>query len=137
MVQRGLVVEATEKTATVEIERSHACSGCGACRLRGGKIVVEVENLCNAKAGDLVAVQMDGGSFLKVAAIMYAIPLAAFLLGVVLGALHSVAASAVGGAVLLAVAAVCIRLNEKRWRKLRFSPAAVEVVSANSETLRE
>jgi len=133
MVQRGIVVETTAKTATVEMERNHACSGCGACRLRADKIIIDVENLCNAKIGDLVAVQMDGGSFLKVAAIMYAIPLAAFLVGVMLGSWHSEMTAAGVGVVLLVASAVCIRLNEKKWRKLKFSPVAIEILEVTEE----
>ncbi len=94
--EHATVVSVVEGRVLIESSRSSACGQCHAKQSCGQKAIsewasskmtqLEIENpgMILVKAGDKVVVGIDEGSFLKVSALMYLLPL---LLMVLLGGL--------------------------------------------------
>lgn len=89
MNRSGIVVSTSEDQATVRLLKHTACGDCGACHLGDDSkhITVEAINDLNAKPGDLVEIDLAAPNVLGAAFIMYMIPLAVLVAGVVLGSL--------------------------------------------------
>ena len=60
----------------------HKCAGCGAAKQT---MRFEAKNAIGARPGDLVVVESDTASVLKGAALLYVLPLLAFLAGYIAG----------------------------------------------------
>lgn len=60
----------------------HKCAGCGAAKQT---MLFEAKNAIGARPGDLVVVESDTASVLKGAALLYVLPLLAFLAGYIAG----------------------------------------------------
>lgn len=77
------------QTAEVSRVRESACSGdchhCAGCGAAKETIVFCADNPIGAKPGDVVRVQSQSGPLLKAAAVLYLLPVAAFLGGYILG----------------------------------------------------
>ncbi len=73
--------------AIVVLERTTACGDCGQCMVGKQNLHMEarVKNTLNAKAGDMVTVEMQLEGVLGASLIMYGIPLLFFILGCVVG----------------------------------------------------
>ncbi len=61
----------------------HKCSGCGA---QAEVLIIEALNPIGARAGDFVVLSSDTGQVLKLALLVYILPLVLFFLGYGLGA---------------------------------------------------
>jgi len=91
--ETGTVVEATDGTATVLVERSSACVGCaaaGVCHTLGGgsDARVTVRNDLDAKTGDVVELGIEESSLVSASIIVYLVPVAAlFAVAALAGAL--------------------------------------------------
>lgn len=109
---------------------STGCHGCGVCRPgRNGAPVLEASNPEGAAVGQKVTVEIRDGEGLVLAGILYGIPLAGFLLGVVLSSRFPVPAGVlVFAAVFGASWFLGLRLGEARARS---SPPTI--VSAQAE----
>ena len=84
------VVEVTEVNgdeATVFIQRSTACKDCGMCMVgkKNLEVYAHVKNTLNAQVGDKVTVEMELRNVLSASLIIYSIPLAGFIIGLILG----------------------------------------------------
>lgn len=89
MTEQGTVIKANSKFATIKIERHSGCAHCThaeMCGLSSGKkyATIEAPNAIDAKVGDRVNVQIEGGSATKTATLAYLFPLLAGLLFFVL-----------------------------------------------------
>lgn len=60
----------------------HKCSGCGAAK---ETMLLEAQNLINARPGDLVVVKTETAPVMKAAGVFYVLPLVLFFLGYWLG----------------------------------------------------
>ena len=91
MEEYGIVVEKKERTAVIKAERTTSCDNCASkksCHSGGGadnEILVEAEDLLGTKVGDRVAFSVSAGSVLKAGVLLYLVPIAFFIGGVVLG----------------------------------------------------
>jgi len=85
--ERAIVVSKRGNQAEVEVIRTSACSKCRACSSGSNKQTLKVwaENETNAEVGQIVEIEMESRALLSATFILYVIPLAGFLLGVVLG----------------------------------------------------
>jgi sigma-E factor negative regulatory protein RseC len=77
--------------AEVIAERKDACDDCGARQccvsLRSNsEMVIKALNRAGAKVGDLVSITLSSGTVVKGAAVLYLIPLAGLMSGVLMGA---------------------------------------------------
>ncbi|HIU16776.1 MAG TPA: SoxR reducing system RseC family protein [Candidatus Ventricola intestinavium] len=86
MTNKGIVTEVNGDMLTIVFERHEACGDCHAC-MRGsndcGKHTVKLRG--KARQGDIVEVEMDDSHVMAASAMAYLIPLAGFLVGLVVG----------------------------------------------------
>ncbi|MCT4543750.1 MAG: SoxR reducing system RseC family protein [Vallitalea sp.] len=138
MGEVGVVTKAKGKYVTVKLERKEACAKCRACTagFESKDMIIEAENICNAKEGDMVDISLEQSNFLKAVLIMYTIPLGFLFVGLGLGYLISSIFSlqnteliaVLCGFISLALSYYIIRLNEDKWRDKKFRPVANEIV---------
>ena len=89
--EKGLVTGvANDGWAEVVADRKDACDYCGAKRCcvslgSGAEIVIKARNRAGAKEGDMVSIDLSSGAVLKGAAVLYLMPLAGLMLGVIIG----------------------------------------------------
>src|SRR5690554_682466 len=79
----GKVIGIKDRYAIVSLVRNEACQKCGACS-HGHKteeMILEADNLCNAKIGDWVGIDLAYSDFLRATFIMYGLPLIFLFLG--------------------------------------------------------
>lgn len=83
----GIVTEVKGSQVTVELERHSACGDCGMCGHASESkcFKVKTRNTIDAVVGEKVMVEMPDQSLVKVAMIVYTIPLIALIIGVMLG----------------------------------------------------
>jgi sigma-E factor negative regulatory protein RseC len=86
----GVVVRVEGELAVVKTKRSSMCDGChsgGFCKALGGGSDMEVaaRNSVGAKVGDEVRVSVASKTFLKASFLVYMVPVAALILGALLG----------------------------------------------------
>ncbi|MCG0275872.1 MAG: SoxR reducing system RseC family protein [Thermosediminibacteraceae bacterium] len=87
MREKAIVVSKRGNKAEVEVIRTSACAKCKACSIGSGKKVMKmwVQNEIDAQVGQVVEIEMESRALISATFIIYMIPLAIFLLGVVLG----------------------------------------------------
>lgn len=89
ITERGIIDKISGRKATVQIQKSSACSSCesrDSCDVHGGKpMEIEVDNRLKAAEGDLVEVSVPSGTFLLVSLYVYFIPVAALIGGAYVG----------------------------------------------------
>jgi len=87
MNRNGVVTDIKGDRAVVQILKHTACGDCGACHLGDDNkhIKIECANEPGAQVGEFVEVDLETPNVLGAAFIMYMVPLAALLVGVVAG----------------------------------------------------
>lgn len=138
MAETGVVIKETGEYVTVKLERKEACAKCRACTagMTSKDMIIEAENLCQAKQGDLVNVSLEQSNFLQAVLIMYTVPLVFLFIGLGIGywisnllSLQYTELVAVGcGFVLLALAYLVIRSKEDKWKSKKFRPVVDAIV---------
>ena len=135
---------------SVLTDRKGACGGChsghgGGCHscLAGAKFESRATNPVGARQGDIVKVSMPSGDFFKGAAMLYLLPVAALLVGALVGTWISgrFGWSATVGAISGAVAGIglavvfLILFDRSATVRSRLTPKVVEVlISAQSSS---
>ena len=89
MEQFGLVLNTTADTASVNLQRHLTCESCGKCGILSGSgrrdITVEALNPIQAKSGQRVILETDDRQILFISFMLYLVPVAALLAGILLG----------------------------------------------------
>lgn len=91
MEEFGIIVEKKERTVLIKAGRTTSCDNCASkksCHSGGemdNEVLVEAEDLPGTKVGDRVAFSVSAGSVLKAGVLLYLVPIASFIGGVVLG----------------------------------------------------
>ena len=139
MAETGIVIKESGNYVTVKLERTEACAKCRACTagFETKDMIIEAENICQARKGDQVEIFLDQTNFLKAVVIMYVIPLIFLFAGLLIGYLISSLLrlenveliAVVCGFILLAVSYLLIKSKEDRWRDKKFRPIANKIVS--------
>lgn len=135
MEQYGEVIGVEGDTASVRFKRSKACGKCRACFTLGSdEAVIEIENILNAKAGDIVEIQLHANSMVKATLMMYGIPLIGLIIGVTAGSfIGGDAAALISGAGLALIAYLVIHIFEpKLSRKDAFKPRMLSILRDNA-----
>ena len=135
MRETGTVVEATDTTATVELQPPESCDACG-CKAKcagtqGKAFVVQADNLCGAKPGDCVEVEMTPVSTWLSMLFIFVVPLLLMLLGLGLarGATGQDWAGALGAVVGLALGfGVLWIANRTLMANAEYRPTVVRVM---------
>ncbi len=120
-------------TAKVAVKRQSACSGdchtCHGCPHPDEIVMVEADNLAGARLGDTVIVRSESGRVLKLAAMLYLMPMVLFFLGYFLMPGGEGARLLAGGTAFLAGILFCVyvsRSMKKNNKEMHF--AIVEVL---------
>jgi len=146
--EQGFVTSIREDGwAEVVAERKDGCDDCGAkqCCVSFGsssEMVVKALNRAGAKVGDLVSITLSSGTVLKGAAVLYLIPLAGLMSGVVIGAgLHQrLAVSETGAAIVFGFAGLflgfILTALISRWMSAhnRLSPVITRIIKPSPQT---
>jgi len=117
--EEGIVKEIKGNKAIVKVERSAACKHCsarGSCGmdLESQEVLIEVENRLHAKVGDKVELSVPSGSLLKMAILVYILPILSLLLGAYEGGRLALKLSlspstgSILGALILLIISFCI-----------------------------
>ena len=110
MERAGLIVATKGKTAMVRLQRHVSCAGCGRCGgLLGSAerrdLIVEVDNTIGAAVGQRVVVESDDRQVIFISFMLYMVPLAALVAGILLWPLLARSLSLGGNQDLFAVGA--------------------------------
>lgn len=135
MEKTGIVTEIKEKNAVVRFERSKECGKCRGCAIVGDNdSVVEIKNTLNAKEGDVVVLELHARSVVTAGLLLYVLPLAALIAGLLIfTSLGDLWAAAGGIACALLVYAV-IKLFEPAFkRKGEFDPIMTKIIEKHKE----
>ena len=142
MAEIGQVTEIKGDLIRVKLQRHDACDHCNACSagVETEEMMLEAENLCLAKPGDLVEISLEESNFLVAVIIMYIIPLAGLLVGIALGyavggytAMNREVLALIVGFALLAITYLVIRSNESKFNTRKFRPIASSIVKDDEE----
>lgn len=122
MQQYGQVLKSSGGKAQVQIRRHLQCEKCSHCSGEREHLI-EAKNPINAKAGQVVRLEMGSGMVLKATFLLYIFPLLMMLLGYLLGSsLFSAAEELVGfltGMTFLGLSFLLIRFLDgylgRRW----------------------
>jgi len=134
--QTGRVIETKQNNmAVVRFQRSDACGHCNACFTFGStEADIEIDNICNARVGDIVSIELHSGSMFKASAIAYGIPLIGLIVGAILGSRIGDIYAAVGGILLCGGTFFILRgLNPRFERMGEFKPRMIEIVGREEQ----
>ena len=126
--QKGIVVEANGKRATVRFKKTYACGHCNACfRFGSNEADIEMDNTLGAKKGDEVYIDMHANTVLKASAIVYGIPIIGLILGVAAGSRFGEIYAAIGG---VALSFLILKKLEPKFAKMNeFKPRMTAFVN--------
>ncbi len=138
ITEEGIITGATQEMAWVKTVRSKSCESCDSkdsCG-EGGKareMVVQVENILNAKPGDRVVIGFGTAPMLKLSFVLYIFPVIFLIAGAVIGQtlapsmnMDESAASILAGLAGFALSFVVVRLFNNRFaNKKEFKPFLV------------
>ena len=134
MEQQAKVIRiVTDTVAKVAVKRKSACSGdchtCHGCPHPDEIVMVNADNFVGAQVGDDVIVSSDTGRVLKLAAMLYLMPMVLFFLGYFLMPGGEGARLLVGGAAFVVGILICVYVSrgmKKNNKEMHF--AIVEVL---------
>ncbi len=122
MSEKGRVKDIRDGMALVELEENSGCSSCRMCRREPGGMALEVEAPAGLQRGQTVVVE-GAGSTWAASILLFLVPLADMLIGVVLGqffqpfGLSPDAASTIFGLGFFAISFAGAMIWEKRLRR--------------------
>ena len=133
--QKGIVVEANGKRATVRFKKTDACGHCNACfRFGSNEADIEMDNTLGAKKGDEVYIDMHANTVLKASAIVYGIPIIGLILGVAAGSRFGEIYAAIGGVALSGLSFLILKKLEPKFAKMNeFKPRMTAFVNEDFE----
>lgn len=140
MSEVGQVIEKrANNRVLIKLQRQEACAKCRACTagMKTEEMLLEAENMCNADIGDSVDIALEESDFMKAVIIMYGIPFACFITGL-MGTYFALTAAGVSGAefisfgvgiALVVVSYLIIHLFEPHFKNDNYVPKAVNIVN--------
>jgi sigma-E factor negative regulatory protein RseC len=142
--EQGTIIETRNDIAFISTERGSECDSCGSkslCKPGEGEdmtMVVEAQNLIDAKVGERVIFTVGAATVLRAGMMLYLVPLLCFIAGVVVGQVlgpelmpekNLDLVSAVLGFVFVAISFVGIRIYGKRAETNNtYRPTVVRVI---------
>ena len=143
MVRPGQVVTLEKDRIMVKFTRLSACKGCGGC-IASMKKESLIPIRGTAQPGEYVAIEMPDAHVVKASLLMYVLPLAGFLLGLMLGVMlvsHNELLIALCGLVGMALSlGILALLDRKLSLRRQWQPQLVGVITqkeADAMTLCE
>lgn len=137
MIEYGEVTKTRDDIAVVMFKRRGECDKCQLCRVSNDctRVEVEVKNTLNINPGDYVSVDMGNKGLRWMSALIYLIPLALVVVGVLIGSILSPLAQgilAVAGLVVGLIIALPIDFCVLR-KSQRLVPRMIEVLDGLPE----
>ncbi len=131
----GKVISQAGDIAVVRFMRSDACGRCNACfHLGSPEADIEIANTLGARVGDMVSIELKGGSMVRASLIMYGVPLLGLLIGVAVGAQWGDLYAAVGGILLCGGTYFILRGLEPRFSRMdQFKPRMRKIIERSDE----
>ena len=138
--EQGTIEQTERNRAQGRIERSASCSQCesrGACQTVGSKsMVIDVSNSLHAKVGDRVEIGVPTHSFLKLALLVYLLPVIALIIGALLGqawghslALESSLAAVLVGGLTMGLTFIILRRFDRSTREKKdYQPIMTRII---------
>jgi len=136
MEERGTVVELRDGAAIVELAREEKCENCRCCAVLGeGRMRMEAAAPDGAAVGDRVVVEVSEER-MRAIVLVFALPLAALLAGVIAGHLasraffggeHTDLLSIACAAVLVTATYVGVHLHERASARRRPPPRIIRI----------
>ena len=141
MTEQGKVIKIEKNEAVVRVQRKSACASCAMCAMKpkDSHIDVRVENALDAKEGDLVQIKLESGSVAKISLLVYILPLALAVAGMLTGIFCRLPdwANLVLFAGLLAVGFIIVFLLDKKIAKSKKLQPVLLAVLPDGETEQE
>ena len=134
MHEFGTVIALKESLVQVEIPRSKHCRGCHACTPLDGKdsMMLFALNDCQANIGDQVQIQIQESGELSASLLLYGVPLAVFLISLVLFTLCLPEIPALLlSFLILALSYLVIHFLSKHLNRERYMPRAICILSSS------
>ncbi len=136
MAETGKVVKVIGDEIEIEIVRLEACSGCHGCDVgKKEHMNLIAKNLCKAKEGDIVKIDIANRDFLGATFILYGIPLIMLVSGFFIGyytadnvGLNKDLVGFFTGIILLLLSYKWIRSKEELWKAKNFKAIAFEII---------
>ncbi|NLM44318.1 MAG: SoxR reducing system RseC family protein [Clostridiales bacterium] len=144
MKEVGKILEINDGMAKVLIVRHTACGNCGACQV--GKenlnMILTAENTVGGKPGDMVEIELKTENFLFASLIMYGIPLAGLIIGLLGGYYGGKAIgynenisqiiAAITGILFMSIGYIGIKLGDSKLKNMsKFKPVLIRLVNDN------
>lgn len=91
MDEHGIVIEKKGRIAVIKAQRSTSCDNCASKKSchsgtnADNEILIEADDSLGTKVGDRVVFSVSAGSVLKAGILLYLLPIASFIGGLVLG----------------------------------------------------
>ncbi len=134
MREEGIVVGIKDRLARVRLRPGPECGRCCACSALGGNDrELEIESDLPLEVGSRVAVEIAQGTPWLSALLLFALPLAGLVAGVLLGAQWDAAPLLLGFGLLVALFAVAAIVDRTIVRKRIKPPAIVEVLTPDAQ----
>lgn len=110
MIQKAVVRRIVDLThAEIEVQRQSACGGecasCGGCGAPQERIKAVAINMVDAKVGEVVTVEGENRQIMRMAAIVYTLPLVLFFVFFIAARLSGLGEGAAGGLGCLGIVA--------------------------------
>ncbi len=138
MIREGIVKGKRNGMLEVCFERPEACEKCGACSGSAHTHMTLIKG--TAQVGDRVAVDMPDSKVLKVSLLVYAVPLACLVLGLILGSVFFMTdlGCALSGVTLMLLSyGVLHFIDRALGKKQALQPQLVAVVPAERKNGNE
>lgn len=121
MIQKAVVKKILDRDfAEIEVQRQsacgHDCASCGGCGAPQERIQAVAKNQVNAKVGDIVTIEGENREIMRMAAVVYTIPLILFFVFFVLASLCGLGEGVSGGLGCLGLivgVAIAVGYNKK------------------------
>jgi len=149
MEEEGIIIKLSGINAYIKAAKSGACNKCStkdACEsLNETEILVEAENTIGAMIGDKVAFTANTGAILRAGAMVYLLPLIAFIAGVVIGQVYSdmiseklnadLVSAIIGFILLLATYLALYYYNKKSGNRNAPTPKIIRIIGHETKTV--
>lgn len=102
MIQKAVVKKILDRDfAEIEVQRQsacgHDCASCGGCGAPQERIQAVAKNKVDAKVGDIVTIEGENRAIMRMAAVVYTIPLILFFAFFIVASLCGLGEGAAGG----------------------------------------
>jgi len=139
--EEGLVLSVDGQEASVILHRNNHCRECSLSIICSGKNEEDINklsamNLAEAKVGDLVQIHIRGSHLLKASLVIYGVPLALFITGIVIGSFFFGDTIALLMGIFLSViyGAALLLLPRTIKRGFQLTPLIVNILDKNKQS---